>query len=82
MALMGRAVESVKVRESARRAKHRDEKLEAEVEEEEKKAEEKKAAREKKRKALAMTKAKKSEGKASEVRKRDIMWERGYGTWE
>lgn len=82
MALIGRAVESVKLRESARRAKQRDEKLEAEAEEE-KKEEEKKAAREKKKKALAMAKVKKFEGKASKLRKRDIMWERGYhGQWE
>jgi hypothetical protein len=71
VALIGRAVESVKLRESARRAKQRDEKLEAEAEEE-KKEEEKKAAREKKKKAA---KVKKPEGKVSKLRKRDIMWE-------
>ena len=77
MALIGRAVESVKLRESARRAKQRDEKLEAEAEEE-KKEEEKKAAREKKKKPLAMAKVKKFEGKVSKLRKRDITWERRY----
>jgi hypothetical protein len=75
-------VESAKLRESARRAKHRDEELEAEMEEEEKKAEEKEA-REKKKKAVEMAKVKKLEGKVSKASKRDIMWERGYyGQWE
>jgi MoxR-like ATPase len=83
VALIGRAVESVKLRESARRAEQRDDKLEAEAEEEEKKEEEKKAAREKKKKALAMAKAKKLDGKVSKLRKRDIMWERrNHGQWE
>lgn len=71
MALIGRAVESVKLRESARRAKHRDEKLEAEVEEEEKKAEQ-----EKKKKTLAKAKLKKVGDKDGKVRKRELMWER------
>jgi len=74
-ALIGRAVESVKMRESARRAKHRDERLEAEIEEEEKKEEEKKVTMEKKKKAAALAKVKKLQVKPS---KRDIVWERGY----
>ena len=82
MALIGRAVESVKLRESSRRAKQRDEKLEAEEEEEERKAETKKAE-EKKRDDAAKAKLKpQQEGKEGKVRKRDNIWASESRGWD